>query len=85
MRRRCGLDEGIGIGESGAEGWAGLRLCNLVAQSSGDAQGPVQAGGGESTDRAGKRAMEDYLLQTVPKPDSGHRARDRDGSSDAGK
>jgi len=27
-----------GPGESGKEGWTGLRLCNLVAQSSGDAE-----------------------------------------------
>ena len=33
-----GLDEGTGVGESGKEGWTGLRLCNLAAQSSGDAE-----------------------------------------------
>ncbi|HEX9111353.1 MAG TPA: hypothetical protein VF845_07725 [Terriglobales bacterium] len=31
-------------------GRAALRLCNLVAQSAGDAEGGLQAGGGEGTD-----------------------------------
>ena len=26
------MDEGIGVGESRQEGWAGVRLCNLAAQ-----------------------------------------------------
>jgi hypothetical protein len=26
------MDEGIGVGESREEGWAGIRLCNLAAQ-----------------------------------------------------
>jgi hypothetical protein len=34
-------------------GRSGLRLCNLVAQSSRDAQGTVQAGSGKRTDREG--------------------------------
>jgi hypothetical protein len=32
---------------------AALRLCNLVAQSSGDAEGGLPAGGGERADRKG--------------------------------
>ena len=36
-----GLDQGVGAGEAGKEGPAGLRLCNLVAQSPRDAQGAV--------------------------------------------
>src|SRR4029077_10578515 len=31
---RSGMDEGVGASEAGAEGQAGVRLCNLVAQSS---------------------------------------------------
>ena len=34
-----GLDEGDRAGEAGEEGRAALRLCNLVAQSSSDAEG----------------------------------------------
>ena|SRR5206468_4105064 len=34
-----GMDEGAGIGESRAEGWAGVRLCNLVAQGALTAEG----------------------------------------------
>src|ERR1700730_12319386 len=78
------MDEGTGVGESGSEGWAGVRLCNLVAQGALTAKGSVQAGGGEGTNRAGIGTVGDYLLQAVPDPDSGHRAGDRDGGFDAG-
>src|SRR6266850_2017333 len=50
-------DERTGVGESGPEGCAGVRLCNLAAQSSLNVEGSVQAGGGEGTYRAGDRAV----------------------------
>jgi hypothetical protein len=34
-----GMDEGTGVGEGGPEGWAGVRLCNLAAQSAVNAKG----------------------------------------------
>ena len=36
------LDEGIRAGEGGASGGSALRLCNLAAQSPGNAQGAIQ-------------------------------------------
>ena len=39
-----------------------------------DAEGAVQAGGGEGTDGAGNGTVGDYLLQAVQEPDSGGRA-----------
>ena len=38
------LDEGEGVGESGACGGSEIRLCTLGAQSEHDAQGRIQAG-----------------------------------------
>jgi len=67
-----GLDEGAGASQAGQERQAALRLCNLVAPGTGDAQGAVQAGGGEGTDGAGNGTVGDYLLQTVPEPDASH-------------
>src|SRR6478752_7227712 len=78
------MDQGIGACESCEEGWAGVRLCNLAAQGALNAQGSVQAGGGEGTDGAGIGTVGDYLLQAVQDPDSGGRAGHRDGSIDAG-
>ena len=40
------MDEGERAGEGSAPGRAGVRLCNLVAQSQGATQGGVQAGSG---------------------------------------
>src|SRR5450755_374267 len=57
------MDEGTGVGESGEEGRAGVRLCNLAAQGALAAEGSVQAGGGEGTYGAGIGTMGDYLLQ----------------------
>src|ERR1700730_9884649 len=78
------MDEGTGTGESGQEGWAGVRLCNLAAQSALATKGSVQAGGGEGTNRAGIRTVRDYLLQAVQDTAPGRRAGDRDGGLDAG-
>jgi hypothetical protein len=64
------MDEGTGIGEGCEEGWAGVRLCNLVAQSTLTAERRVQAGGREGTDGAGIGTVGDYLLQAVQDPDS---------------
>ncbi len=72
-----GLDEGIGVGEGGAQGWAGLRLCNLVAQSPRDAEGSVQARSGKGTDGKGNRGVGVGLFQVVQEPDSGYRAGNR--------
>jgi hypothetical protein len=47
------VDEGTGVGESGEEGWVGVRLCNLAAQSAIAAKRSVQAGGGEGPYGAG--------------------------------
>jgi len=48
------LEQRLGISQAGApQGWSGLRLCNLVAQSSRDAQGAIPAGSGTRVD--GKR------------------------------
>ena len=52
------MNQGIGIGESGAEGRAGLRLCNLVAQSPCDEEGSIQAGRREGTDGDGRCCLE---------------------------
>src|SRR5438477_11161923 len=78
------MDEGIRAGQGGQEGWSGVRLCNLAAQSALAAKGSVQAGGGEGTNRAGIGTMGDYLLQALQDPDSDHRAGDREGGFDAG-
>jgi len=40
-----GLDEGVRTCESGPRGGSGLQLCNLVAQSAGDADGALPARG----------------------------------------
>ena len=70
--KEVGLGERAGAGQAGQEGQAALRLCNLVAQSSGDAQRGVQAGGREGTDGKGNGAVGDYLLQTLPEPDASY-------------
>ena len=49
----AGLDQGGGVGQAGTQAGSGLRLCNLAAQGPADAQGGVQAGGGEGTDGQG--------------------------------
>src|ERR1039457_4680567 len=78
------MDEGTGTGQGGPEGWAALRLCNLVAQSSRPAEGGLQAGGGEGTDGQGNTPAGPDLLQGLQEPDPGDRADDRDRSLDAG-
>ena len=57
------MGEGAGVGESCQEGWAGVRLCNLAAQSTLTAEGSVQAGSGEGTNGAGDGTMELYKTQ----------------------
>src|ERR1035437_4119165 len=78
------MDEGAGAGEGRPPGRTGLRLCNLVAQSSCSTEGGLQAGGGEGINGEGNGAVGANLLQGLQEPDSGHRAGDRDGSADAG-
>src|SRR5579864_2083200 len=80
-----GMGEGDRAGQARKAGQAELRLCNLVAQSPADAQGGLQEGGGEGTNGAANRALGDRLLQTVPKPNAGHRESDRNSGADAGK
>src|SRR5271167_357763 len=78
------MDEGAGVGQDRAPGRAGLRLCNLVAQSPRLAEGRFPAGSREGTDGKGRGAFGVDLLQSLQEPDPGHRAGNRDGSSDAG-
>src|SRR5207245_281453 len=81
-----GLDKRAGTGQARQEpGWAGLRLCNLVAQSSRAAKRTVPARGRKRAYREGNRALGDHLFQALQKPDPGHRAGAGNGSSDAGK
>jgi hypothetical protein len=58
--------------ETGQEGQAAPRLCNLVAQSPGDAERGIQAGDREGTNGKGNGTLGDQLLQTVSEPDSRH-------------
>jgi hypothetical protein len=78
-----GMDEGPGIGKNRTPGRSGLRLCNLVAQSSRTAEGGLQACSGEGTDGKGRGTVAVDLLQGLHEPDFGDRAGDRDGSPDA--
>ena len=41
--QECRMDQGIGTSEGGASGGAEVRLCNLDAQGTRDAEGGVQA------------------------------------------
>ena len=41
------MDEGVGVGDRGAEGWAGVRLCNLATQRALNAERSVQARSGK--------------------------------------
>src|ERR1039458_1347229 len=67
-----GVGEGDRAGKTGQEGQAALRLCNLVAQGPSDAEGGLQEGGRERTNRAGHGTVGDYLFQALPEPDAGH-------------
>src|SRR5207302_6950087 len=81
-----GLDERVGTGKAGEEeGWAGIRLCNLVAQSSSPAERRVPARGGKGADRERNRTLGDYLFQTLQEPDPGDRAGAGNCGADAGK
>ena len=51
--KQVGWTKGTGIGEAGAGGGSGVRLCTLVAQGPCNAEGRIQARSGEGTDRAG--------------------------------
>ena len=62
---RSGLDEGIGAGEGGARGGSGVRLCNLVAQGSRNAEGRVQAGSIEGTSGTGLRTGRDHVSRST--------------------
>jgi hypothetical protein len=64
------MDQGAGASETRAAGRAALRLCNLVAQSPGDAKGGLQAGGGAGTDGKGRGTVGADLLQSLQDPDS---------------
>src|SRR5947199_2737117 len=81
-----GLDERAGAGKAGEEeGWAGIRLCNLVAQGSRDAERAVPARSREGADRKRDRALGDRLFQALQEPGPGDRAGSGNGSSDARK
>jgi hypothetical protein len=78
------LDQRAGTGEAGeTKRWAGVRLCNLVAQSPGTSQRRVPARSGKGADRKRYRTSGDRLFQALQEPDSSGRAGDRDRSSDA--
>src|SRR5207237_3829344 len=80
------LDERAGTGKARKEeGWAGVRLCNLVAQSSRAAERTVPARGGEGAERERNRTLGDYLFQTLQEPDPGDRAGAGNSGPDAGK
>jgi len=66
------LDEGNRASQAGQEGPARLRLCNMVAPGTGDAEGTVQAGSREGTDRKRNRAVGNYLFHTLPEPVFGY-------------
>src|SRR5580704_18431431 len=78
------VDQGCGVSKNCEEGPAVLRLCNLVAQSSRDDHGAVQAGSRERVNWAGNRTVGDCLFQVVQESDAGGRAGNRDRSLDAG-
>jgi hypothetical protein len=66
-----GMGERTGASQAGQEGWAALRLCNLVAPGTGNAQRAVQAGSRKGTDGKGNGTVGGGLLQTVREPDAG--------------
>ena len=70
--KELGWAKGLELAKLARRDRAALRLCNLVAQSTGDAEEGVQAGGREGTNGARNRTLGDYLLQAVPEPDAGH-------------
>src|SRR5271155_144948 len=72
------MDQGPGVGQSGAGGETKLRLCTLGAQSEADAEGGVQTGSRETPDRQGNRTVGDALFQGVQKPVGRDRAGARD-------
>jgi hypothetical protein len=57
------MDEGPGVGQTGAAAGSALRKCNLVAQSPPNAKRGVQKGSGEGVDRQGQRAVGADLFQ----------------------
>jgi hypothetical protein len=63
--KTVGWTKGVGTGEAGPAGPAGVRLCNLVAQSPLPTEGRVQTGGREGADRAGNRTLGNHLFQAV--------------------
>ena len=81
------MDEGTGVGKSGQQGWAGVRLCNLLHKarslprisSSGrleKEQAERLSGSGpsqETAQPAGRRRFEPHhLVPTATKPCTGH-------------
>jgi hypothetical protein len=48
-----------------AQGWRNVRLCNLVAQSEGTAEGRVQMRGRTAPNREGNGAVGDFVLQSL--------------------
>src|SRR5271154_98844 len=72
--KRDGMDQGPGAGQSGAGGETELRLCTLGAQSEANAEGGVQTGSRETSDRQGNRTVGDALFQGLQEPTGRHRA-----------
>ena len=63
--KQVGWTQGSGVSQGRSPGWAGIRLCNLVAHSEGAAEGGVQAGGGTASDGEGNGALGDDLFQDL--------------------
>src|SRR5271156_207042 len=68
------MDQGPGVGPSGAGGETELRLCTLGAQSKTDAEGGVQTRGRETPNRQGARAVGDAVFQGLQEPAGRYRA-----------
>ena len=66
--KQVGWTKASGVSQGRTAGRAEIRLCNLVAQSAGAAEGGVQAGGGTTPDRQGNRALGDALFQDLQEP-----------------
>ncbi len=61
-----------GVSQGCATGRTGIRLCNLIAQGAGAAEGGVRARGGATPDRQRDRAVGDALFQDVSEPAGRH-------------
>ena len=78
------MDQGDGTSQGGAEGWTGVRLCTLGAQSHERCrERNSNARSIEAPDRQGNRAVGDPLFQGLQEPTACNRAGARNSGSDA--